>query len=101
MRDWSVMKVAESANGQCAMKEDKIKYMFALYRASCEDNRMKAVAMLFGKKLGEEFTVRGEVGEYRAHFNESGFMVRTNENLWYANSLLVDLLTGEVEIIDD
>ena len=64
------------------------------------ENKMEQVAALFGKKLGEEFKVRGAFGEYKAYFDKGGFMV-ARKDLWCANSSLVDLLTGQAEIVED
>ncbi len=93
------------------MKEDKIKFMFMLYRASCEDNRMRAVAMLFDKKLGEVFEVfKEECGCAHVKFTEDGLrMVHSNGKIFTRNDIedygfsvdLEELLTGEAVIVDD
>lgn len=62
---------------------------------------MEQVAALFGKELGEEFTVRGGFGEYKAYFAKDGFMIKVDNDLWHANSSLVELLTGEAAIINE
>ena len=71
------------------------------YKSLTTRNKMEAVAAMFGKKLGEEFTVRGGSGEYKTYFAKDGFMIKVDNDLWYASSSLVELLTGEAVIVDD
>ena len=54
---------------------------------------------MFGKKLGEEFTIKYKDRCYKAYFRKSGIRVHA---LYYMqwNNVLVGLLTGEVAIID-
>ena len=71
------------------------------------ENKMEAVAQLFGKKLGEEFTAKikcwnGRSGEIRAKFTPLGLKVKTIYNAWeLRNDCLPDLLTGEAAIINE
>ena len=86
------------------MNEDKIKYMFELYRASCEANKMRAVARLFGKRLlGEEFIISVRQVKYVALFSYDGLEIyNANYDCWQVNyELLVGLLTGEAVIVGD
>lgn len=93
------------------MKEDKIKYMFMLYRASCEDNKMRAIAMLFDKKLGEIFEVfKEDCGCAYVRFTEDGLeMVHQNGKVFTRNDIedfgfsvdLEDLITGSAVIVDE
>ena len=74
------------------------------YKASTEDNKMKAVAQLFGKKLGEEFVIQDTYRyQVTAKFSEEGILVYhvvgrewLNNHYW-----LNELLTGEAVIVDD
>lgn len=68
------------------------------------DNKMEAVAQLFGKKLGEEFRAQNTHGDNRAvMFCEEGVMMRPGLNhTWFNNKWwLNDLLTGEAVIVDE
>ena len=62
-------------------------------------NKMEQVAAMFGKKLGEEFTIKYKDRCYKAYFRKSGIRVHA---LYYMqwNNVLVGLITGEVAIID-
>ena len=69
------------------------------------ENKMEQVAAMFGKALGEEFTVKhNEIYDgkrNKAKFTEKGFYVFKrrvwNEDLW----IFFKLLTGEAVIVDD
>ena len=65
------------------------------------ENKMEAVAQLFGKRLGEEFTLRyGEVA-VKAEFNFDGLYITTkNFHAIHAN-WLQHLLTGRAVVGDD
>ena len=72
------------------------------------ENKMEAVAQLFGKKLGEEFTIKRSFGfDFEGHFSERGFVFwgedATNNKCWYSDDgrLILELLTGKAVIVDD
>jgi hypothetical protein len=64
-------------------------------------NHMAEVAKILGKKIGEEFRIRG----VKAKLCEDGLYVEYNSsysNGWILNDrLLVDLLIGKAVIIDE
>lgn len=63
-------------------------------------NKMEQVAAMFGKRLGEEFTIECGGRRYKAYFKKSGIRVHAMYyDLW--DSVLIGLLTGEATIIDD
>jgi hypothetical protein len=70
-------------------------------------NKMEAVAQLFGKKLGEEFTVKyGDSLAFEAavKFTKKNFRVKhlPLQDYWsWDNELLADLLTGKAVIVND
>lgn len=68
-------------------------------------NRMADVAALFGKKLGEEFTVlRKDYGyTYKAKFTKTSFRVIHPFNDYWSwdDGLLAKLIAGEAVIVDD
>lgn len=63
------------------------------------ENKMKAVAQLFGKKLGEEFTIKDDDYKAKAVFTEDGFYIPGSITV-YDNDLLVRLLQGYAEIVE-
>jgi hypothetical protein len=67
------------------------------------ENKMEAVAAMFGKKLGEEFIIAVRQIKYVALFSYDGLEIfNTYCDCWmvdYEN--LGNLLTGEAVIIDD
>lgn len=70
------------------------------------ENKMEQVAALFGKKLGEEFTMSLRKDKYKAKFdNERGLIFHENppyKPVWSTNSAFLRLLlTGEAVIVDD
>ena len=71
------------------------------------ENKMKEVAAMFGKELGEEFKVRRKYylscSTVKARFIDKGFQVLYDgSDYWTFNfERLVDLLTGEAVIIDE
>ena len=67
-------------------------------------NHMEQVAAMFGKKLGERFTITTRYGDrYDARFLERGFEVYGLENPYVDmdSFVLMDLLTGRAEIVED
>lgn len=64
------------------------------------ENKMEAVAQLFGKKLGEEFKIIYKGENYIAYFRNEGLRVRGLFCLTWDNAL-VALLTGRAVIVDD
>jgi hypothetical protein len=64
------------------------------------ENKMEAVAQLFGKKLEEEFEIRYKNENYIAYFRDEGLRVRGLFCLSWDNAL-VALLTGRAVIVDD
>ena len=67
------------------------------------ENKMAQVAAMFGKKLGEEFTVRGKAQDYLMVFTEIGLKLRQEMAYpeLFENSFLRKLLTGEAVIVDE
>jgi hypothetical protein len=63
------------------------------------ENKMEAVAQLFGKKLEEEFEIRYKNENYTAYFRNEGLRVRGLFCLTWDNTL-VALLTGRAVIVD-
>ena len=67
------------------------------------ENKMRQVAEMFGKKLGEEFSVKYQVSKYKwviqyhLSFTENGLMVYGK----YKDIILRQLLTGKAVIVDD
>lgn len=70
-------------------------------------NKMEQVAALFGKKLGEEFVVKYPGGRWYFIFCEQGIAskrIHEDGNGTYdflSNEILIMLLTGEAEILED
>lgn len=68
-------------------------------------NKMQIVAAQFGKKLGEEFIVKGRYGDkIHCMFWEDG--LKYHDGLFVSwgkadDSRLADLLTGKAVIVDD
>ena len=72
------------------------------------ENKMAQVAALFGKKLGEEFTVQDFSGyRYDMKFTINGFYVVPTDfhddtpDWGWDNDLLEHMLTGKAVIVDD
>ena len=68
------------------------------------ENRMAEVARLFGKKLGERFTVKIDNQIYSCSFEEYGFNsygAYENPYLSFDAFILQELLTGTAVIDDD
>lgn len=63
-------------------------------------NKMEAVAKLFGKELGEEFTVKYKGECYKAYFKTNGIRVRAMYRPFW-DTILIGLFTGEAVIVDD
>ena len=66
-------------------------------------NRMAEVAKMFGKKMGEEFTVRYEDKVKTWKFDERGLLYHNvKENEWRKNYGYLDfLIRGKAMIIDE
>ena len=67
------------------------------------ENRMEQVAALFGKKLGERFTVRHDNCLFDCVFGTYGFVTYgayENPYLDFDTFILRDLLLGRAVIID-
>lgn len=64
------------------------------------ENKMEAVAQLFGKKLYEEFEILYKDENYTAYFRTEGLRVRGLFYLTWDNSLAA-LLTGGAVIVDE
>lgn len=74
------------------------------YKSLTTENKMAEVAKLFGKKLGEEFTVEHDHDRFDCEFGLCGFIARgAYENPYMAFDcfILEDLLTGEAVIVDE
>lgn len=68
------------------------------------ENKMAQVAALFGKKLGERFTIIKGNKKLDARFMRYGFdLMGEYENPYMDLDffVLADLLTGEAEILED
>ena len=68
------------------------------------DNKMEAVAQLFGKKLGERFTVERDHDIFDCRFMKSGFETSCayeNPYMDFDCFILEELLTGKAVIVDD
>jgi hypothetical protein len=69
------------------------------------DNKMEAVAQLFGKELGEEFDVKDKYKtEWHCKFTKRGLMYLDKTFFDWQESgdyLLQFLLIGEAVIVDD
>jgi hypothetical protein len=64
------------------------------------ENKMEAVAAMFGKKLGEEFKIIYKDENYIAYFRNEGLRVRGLFCLTWDNAL-VALLTGRAVIVNE
>jgi hypothetical protein len=67
------------------------------------ENKMEQVAQMFGKKLGERFSIIRYGKRYDARFLERGFEVYGLENPYVDMDAFVleNLLTGRAEIVED
>ena len=68
------------------------------------ENKMKAVAKLFNKKLGERFTVKVDNQLYDCSFEEYGFYsygAYENPYLCFDAFILQELLTGTAVIVNE
>ncbi|WP_028130256.1 hypothetical protein [Selenomonas sp. AE3005] len=68
------------------------------------ENKMAEVAKMFGKKLGERFTVKIDNQRYSCSFEEYGFNsygAYENPYLSFDAFILQELLTGTAVIVDD
>ena len=69
-----------------------------------EPNKMKMVAAMFGKQLGEEFWILGFASVYRVKFCESGvlYLDTDDPNKWvWRLGQVRPILTGDAEILTD
>ena len=68
------------------------------------ENKMAEVAKLFGKKLGERFTVKRDNMMFDCRFTKHGldtFGVYENPYMSFDTFILEELLTGRTVIVDD
>jgi hypothetical protein len=68
------------------------------------ENRMEQVAAMFGKKLGERFTIVRDYDRFDCRFMKHGletFGVYENPYMDFDCFILEDLLTGRAVITDD
>lgn len=68
------------------------------------ENKMAEVAAMFGKKLGERFTVKRDHDRFDCEFSTCGFMARgayENPYMDFDCFILEDLLIGKAVIVDD
>jgi hypothetical protein len=82
-------------------KKQVLEGAFGIIQRHYEDkqNKMAAVAALFGKKLGEEFKMQMGDAVFIAKITEHGLVV--NDCLYHHWApMLTDLLMGEAVIID-
>lgn len=87
-------------------KKQVLEGAFGIIQRHYEDkpNKMKAVAMLFGKKLGERFTVERDHDRFECEFSTCGFRVRGIHDTPYMDFscfILEDLLTGRAVVVDE
>lgn len=69
-----------------------------------DENKMEQVAALFGKKLGERFTVERDHDIFDCRFMKSGFetfCAYENPYMDFDCFILEELLTGKAVIVDD
>ena len=67
------------------------------------ENKMAKVAQMFGKKLNERFTISRYGHKYDARFFSEGFETYGRYENPYVDVdpfVLIDLLTGEAEIVE-
>ena len=68
------------------------------------DNKMAEVAALFGKQLGERFTVERDHDRFDCEFSLYGFVAHgayENPYLDFDAFILQDLLVGRAVIVDE
>jgi hypothetical protein len=68
------------------------------------DNKMEIIAQLFGKRLGERFTVKRDNMMFDCRFTKHGldtFGVYENPYMDFDCFIFMDLLTGRAVIVDD
>ena len=68
------------------------------------ENKMEQVAMMFGKKLGERFTVERDHDRFDCRFTKHGldtFGVYENPYMSFDVFILEELLTGRAVIVND
>lgn len=86
-------------------KKQVLEGAFGIIRCHYEDkpNKIEAIAKLFGKKLGERFTIARHGHQYEARFFSEGFEVYGLENPYVDTDpfVLMDLLIGEAKIAED
>jgi hypothetical protein len=73
-------------------------------RGMTDQNKMEAVAQLFGKKLGERFTVERDHDRFDCEFSLYGFMAHgayENPYLDFDAFILQDLLVGRAAIVNE
>lgn len=67
-------------------------------------NHMEQVAQIFGKKLDERFTIRMYNRKIDAKFMQNGLLLMDVHENFYIDVnafVLMDLLTGRAEIVED
>lgn len=67
-------------------------------------NKMEVVAALFGKRIGERFTVERDNDRFDCEFSTCGFMVHgayENPYMDFNCFILEDVLTGRAVIVND
>jgi hypothetical protein len=67
------------------------------------ENKMAQVAQMFGKKLGQRFTINKYGNKFDAIFLDTGLRIYGIDNPYVEieSFVLMDLLTGEAEIVED
>ena len=96
------------AEGGIFLDDDNAEFVADILRYHYEslttENRMEAVAKLFGKKLGEEFTVEDKYkAEWHCKFTKNGVMYqdRITFNWHIIGGMLQSLVTGKSVIVDE
>ncbi|MSV24209.1 hypothetical protein FYJ78_03210 [Selenomonas sp. WCA-380-WT-3B 3/] len=87
-------------------KKQVLEGAFGIIQRHYEDkpNKMEVVAALFGKKLGERFTVERDHDRFECEFSTCGFRVRGAYDTPYMDFscfILEDLLTGRAVVVDE
>lgn len=68
------------------------------------ENKMEQIAKMFGKELGEEFTVESWNKKFRVTFTVMGIDVLGYDShlaLELGHTLLISLLTGMAVVVDE
>ena len=85
-------------DGVCQTREEAAEAWNRRSSAKVQKNKMKQLAELFGKKIGEEFDVYYRESTDRCKFTDAGLFMRAeNGKFIIADSTLRHILTGAVD----